>query len=169
MPRSISAELKAELLQPQTGTLVLLFATITHPSLALPIRVVNDVKDYVYGGETFAGFPFSLTLLTDGEGPPTGAITIQNVDRRVGGTVLALRSPPRLKLEVLSSTDFDMDADPRVPLGTPVVEYEADWLYMRNIRADSTAIQAELSSLDPVSVPWPAIRSVKNRLPALYR
>ena len=91
----------------------LCFLTITHDDLAEPIRVVWDTKDFVYGGETFIGFPFDLEILSDDEKPPQAKLTIQNIDPRIGDSIRELSSPPRLKIELLSSADFDLTVDPR--------------------------------------------------------
>lgn len=169
MTRSISDALLAEMVQPQSGVLLLQFAEISHPSLALPIRVVSDVKDYVWGGETYSGVPFRLELLSDGERPPRGAITIQNVDRRIGEMARALATPPHLTITLLSSDDFDLTADPRTETGTATVEYQASHLRLKKIRADAIAVQAEIMSFDPSAEPWPQTRATKDRLPGLFR
>jgi Domain of unknown function (DUF1833) len=98
----------------------LCFLTISHPTLSEPIRVVWDTKDFIYGGYTWTGFPFDLEILSDDEQPPQARLVIQNVDPRIGDTIRALTSPPRLKIELLSSADFDLTVDPRVesaPIG----------------------------------------------------
>jgi Concanavalin A-like lectin/glucanases superfamily/Domain of unknown function (DUF1833) len=95
----------------------LCFLTISHPTLSEPIRVVWDTKDFVYDGNTFTGFPFDLEILSDDEQPPQARLVIQNVDPRIGDTIRALTSPPRLKIELLSSDDFDLTVDPRIETG----------------------------------------------------
>lgn len=84
----------------------LCFLTLSHDQLDEPIRVVWDTHDFYYGTETFIGFPFDVSILSDDETPPTAQLTIQNVDPRIGETIRRLSSPPRLKIELSLSSDF---------------------------------------------------------------
>jgi len=47
MARQISASLRKELEDQETGDAILVFITITHPDLDEAIRVVSDTVDYV--------------------------------------------------------------------------------------------------------------------------
>ena len=100
----------------------LVFLTITHPSIT-PVYVVWDTKDYIYNGNTFIGFPFDFAILSDDESTPQARLTIQNVDPRIGDAIRTLMTPPSLKIELLSSADFDTSVTPRVAIGTPTVVF----------------------------------------------
>lgn len=71
-----------------------------------PIRVVWDTHDFYFAEDVYIGFPFDLTILSDDENPPTAQLTIQNVDPRIGDTIRALTSPPRLKIQLSLSSNF---------------------------------------------------------------
>jgi len=170
MPRLITDALKQELLAPRTGEVILQFATISHVDLTDPIRVVSDIKNYVLGTDPFIGCPFKIALVSDGERPPRAVVSIQNADRRVGEVVCSITTPPRFKLQLLSSLDFDLTVDPRVELSPPAtVEYEADFLFLREIKVDAITIEAELTTNVFTAEPWPVVRATKDKLPGLFR
>lgn len=127
MPRSLTAPFRYSLERQETGEALIVFVTITHPELPSAIRVANDAVDYVWNGDTYIGFPFDISLISDGDQPPSARLTVQNVDRRIGEAVRDLTSPPRLRIDLLAASDFDETANPRVPknlaiYGTPLTE-----------------------------------------------
>lgn len=80
MPRNYSEEYKSTLAQVSSneGTLVLL--TIVHPSLSIPVRIVNDMQDLESNGDLYIGCPFKCVLPDDFEGQlPKAALSIDNV------------------------------------------------------------------------------------------
>lgn len=146
----------------------LIFVTISHPLLLVPVRVVWDSKDFVYGGNTFTGFPFDLTLLSDDDNAPKAQLTFQNVDQSIGETIRNLGQAPRLKIEFLHSSDFDLTVTPRVPLGTPSVVLTADKLYLSNVKVDVLTVTADINGWDFSQRVWPSQRATQDFLPALY-
>lgn len=168
--RSLSTPFRNSLEASANGDAALLFATISHPSLTGPIRVVNDIVDYVWGGETFYGLPFMMEFLSDGDRPPSGKLTIQNIDRRIGQAIIKLDVSPGIQIDVLPSSDFGAAvAGVRTEIGTPTAEYSAPRLRLRNVTGDAMAIEGELWSYDLSREPYPAVRSTKDRLPGLFR
>jgi hypothetical protein len=150
----------------------LCFLTISHPTLSDPIRVVWDTKDFVYGGNTFTGFPFDLEILSDDEQPPQARLVIQNVDPRIGDTIRALTSPPRLKIELLSSNDFDLTVDPRTEIGgSPgtIVVYSADRLFLTNVTVDVMAVSGTIVGWDYLQRVWPGPRAMQSSFAGLFR
>src|SRR5581483_2350961 len=87
-----------------SSEIFVIFATITHPALEDAIRVNSDAPgvDYLYQGNTYFGFGFSISLLTDDEQPPQAKIAIANVEKAIGAAVLLLDTAPRLKLELFA-------------------------------------------------------------------
>ena len=158
MPRSISQLLLQELYAPRTGEIPLLFLELDHSEIIDPIRVVNDIKDYVYLTNTYIGCPFNFNLMSDDETrQPRAQISIQNVDRTICNTILA-------------SNQFDLTADPRTEISSPsVIEYEADFLTIKNISVSVAAITGTIESFDFTREPWPFVRATKERLPGLFR
>lgn len=151
-----------------SSEVVLIFVTITHPTLDAPIYLNSDIKDYVLNGNTYLGAALTISLLSDQIQAPQAKVSIPNVDRAIGESVLGLTSSPQIKMEVYARSDFD-GSDPRMGIGTPAVEYRAAYLFLRNVSCDAVGFTADLLSYDLSSEPWPAIRSTKNRLPGLYR
>ncbi|WP_018456799.1 DUF1833 family protein [Bradyrhizobium sp. WSM4349] len=183
MPRSLSQGYRNELEASRSAEVTLVFATITHPDIVDPIRVVSDVVDYMRVLNDLAGapvsvryigIPFDIELLTDGDAPPRGKITIQNVDQAVGAAIEDMSDSPRLMLEILALSDFgDIeiidDRRTRQPLGTPTIEYSAAHLSLKNITGNAISVSADITVYDVQREPWPGIRTTQNRLPGLYR
>lgn len=169
MPRTLSASFRQAVESRYSDAVDLVFLTISHPTLAEAIRVVSDTVDYVYDGETWTGFPFDLQLLSDDDQPPQAKLEIQNVDTLIGRTVRALSLPPRLKIELLSSADFDLNADPRTALGTPSVEYTADALFLVDVTMDAMTVSGTIRGWDFLQRVWPGRRATQDRYPGLFR
>jgi len=169
MPRALSAPLRHALERQETGAAIIVFLTVTHPELPVTIRVASDAADYLWGGETWRGIPVDVTLVSDGDRPPSARLSMQNVDRRIGEAVRGLSSPPRLRIDLVSASAFNETAVPRVPLdGEPEAEYSAPHLFLRNVKADDF-LEAEIAGWNYVQEVWPGIRATQNRLPGLYR
>lgn len=179
--RTLTAAFRNSLEASVSSEVVLVFATITHASLTT-IRVVSEdhggvshyegeIINYRYGGELFLGCPFMIDLLTDDDRPPRARIAVPDVNRTIGIEILALADSPRIKIELLKLSDFSaaIDVDnARNPVGTPTVEYVADYLYLKNVSGDAVMLQAEIQSYDLVGESWPLTRSTQDRLPALW-
>jgi len=166
--RTISADFRDDVESTNGGDVAVWFFTITHPDLETPLYFNSDIVDYVYGGNTFKGTGCGMPLLTDDENPPQAKFTVPNVDRIIGETVLAISDAPRFSIQVMARSDFD-DSNPRQPVGTPTIEYEADYLYLRNVSCDAWQLTADIVSYDVTTEPWPKIRATPDYLPALFR
>lgn len=171
MPRNVTASFRQAAESSFNDEVDLVFLTITHPTLSEPILLNWDTKDFVYGGATFTGFPFDIELLSDDEGPPTARLQIQNIDPRIGDTIRMLTTPPQLKIELLSSADFNLTVDPRVELGspTPTVVYSADRLFLVNVAVDVISISGQIVGWDYVQRVWPGKRATQAYFPGLFR
>lgn len=166
--RTLGNSFRTTIESSSSAEIVLIFVTITHPTLEAPIFLNNDIKDYILNGNTYLGAAISISLLSDEIGMPKAKVSIPNVDRAIGEAVLGLTTSPQIEMDVYARSDFD-NSDPRVAIGTPTVEYRAQLLFLRNVTCDPLGFTADLLSYDLSSEPWPAIRSTKNRLPGLYR
>lgn len=169
MPRSITASFRKEAEAVFSPEADLCFLTISHTQLSDPIRVVWDTKDYIYGGNTFIGFPFDIQILSDDEGPPKAQLAIQNVDSRIGETIRVLQTPPRLKLEMLSTLDFNVNVDPRTAIGTPNVVYSFDKAFLTNCKIDFLTVSADIVGWDYLQRVWPGKRATQALFPGLFR
>lgn len=169
MPRNVSLSIRKELEAQLSPEADLLFLTISHPLLSDPIRVVNDTKDFSRGGFTWTGFPFDIQIMTDDESPPKAEISIQNIDSRIGETIRGLRTPPRMKLELCSSLDFDINANPRTEIGAATVVYSFDRAFLVNTKVDFLTVSAEISGWDYQQRVWPGVRATQTKFPGLFR
>lgn len=169
MERLISQSLRRELEKQESGEELLVFLTITHPSLDEAIRVVCDPEDFIYDGETYIGFIFDIAILSDNDRPPETRLTVQNVDEQIGHAIKSLIGPPRVKIEILALSDFDTSVIPRVPLGTPTVEYRADQLFLVDVDGDDGEITGRITSWDYSQTTYPGIRATQRRCPGLYK
>ncbi|MFG1238001.1 DUF1833 family protein [Xanthobacter autotrophicus DSM 597] len=169
MRRVIPSSLRRVLDLQESGEAIIGFLTISHASLATSIRVAADGVDYLWLGETWIGFPFKFALLSDGEGAPRTQIEVQNVDRKIGDALRAITSPARVQIDILAASEFDQGADPRTPLGTPLVAYSAKHLFLVNVSVNPLAVTGDLVSWDYTQDTWPGRRATQERCPALYR
>jgi hypothetical protein len=165
--RNVSASFRRQIEAIAADDPLVMFAEVYAGELLEPVRVNSDITDYLYAGHTWIGCGFALIFLSDDERPPRARVSIPNVDRRIGAAVLAVPSV-RLNLQLMLKSDFD-DNEPRQPIGTPVPEYVARHLFLRNVSCDALALTGEISSFDLAAEPWPKIRSTPDLLPGLYR
>lgn len=79
--------------------------TLTHSSLATPIRIVRNRKAITASGNQFLAYPFEVELPSDVEDVPQARITIANISRRIGKAIEQMVEPPNCLLELaLAST-----------------------------------------------------------------
>jgi hypothetical protein len=169
MPRTITSAYRIATHSSFRTEVDLCFVTITHSALASPIYVVWDTKDFIKGGITFSGFPFDLEILTDDESPPTAHLQLQNISPQIGDAIRALLTPPRLKIELCVSTDWNLTVTPRTEIGTATVVYTADQLYLVNVTVDAMMITGQIVGWDYVQRVWPAERATEVNFPGLFR
>lgn len=169
MTRAVPLSLRQSMEASFSDEVNLIFVTLSHATLADPIRVVLDTKDYVYSGNTFIGFPFDIQLLSDDEQPPTAKLSFQNVDSEIGHAVRLLTSPPRLKIQLLHSDDFDLFVTPRVAIGTPDVISLGDELFLINIQVTAQDVSGDIKGWDYLQRVYPGLRVTQAALPGAFR
>jgi len=167
--RNVPAAAMTALNSQETGDFALVFLTIDHPILTTPIRVVSDAKDFELDGNTFQGFQFEITLLTDNEEPPRAELAFQNVDRLVTKVLHDIDEPCVLKIEVIWSDQFTLTADPRTEIGTAARMYTAENLYLTNVEVDALFVRGTLRTWNYTQELWPGMMATKTRLPGLFR
>lgn len=172
MPRTLPPELLRELNRQESAELLLVFMTITHPTLTDVIRVVSDPRSFVLDGETHVGFRFDIRLLTDNEAAPFAQLTIQNVDKRIPTALLNVNQPARVHIQVIAGSEFDLNAEPCGELGGPGSAqriHDSPMLYMTEVEADAIQITARIVSWDYTQELWPGMMATKDRFPGLFR
>lgn len=167
--RTLATATRAAIEREASPDALLAFLTITHPALAYPIRVVSDVVDYVWSGLTYTGLPFEISAVTDDESAPSSEIRVQNVDRRIGAALRALPDRAAVRLDVLSSADFDLSVEPRAEVGTAAPIYGFAYFELVDVTANAVEITGRLFLRDPTQEPWPGIAATQSRLPGLFR
>ena len=101
--RTITPATLRDMLVEDTGRVILICLTISHPTMATPIRLVNDIKDLTWGGDTFIGMPFTVTLAGETEETISDVtLTVENVDRRMVEAVRTIQSAPTLLLQIVT-------------------------------------------------------------------
>lgn len=165
--RTLASSFRSALEARYNGDAIVIFATVTHGDLASPLYFNSDIVNYVYGGNTYIGAAFALTLVTDDEQTPQAKVAIHNVDQVIGSTIQGLATSPAIAIQIFAKSDFT-DDNPRVVIATPTVEYSAPILYLRNVSCDAMQLSADLYSMDISTEPWPAIRATKDRVPGLF-
>lgn len=168
MIRAAAAAVRADLEATESPHALLGFLTITHPLLAPPIRIVSDIFDYEMGGANYKGLPFEVEVLNDSEAMPEARLRVQNIDRRIGEALLAIRDRARVKLEVISAADFDLTVEPRVPTGAPAVIHGFDHLELVDVEANPIEVTGRLILRDYAQEPC-GLNATQSRCPGLFR
>lgn len=167
--RDVPLSVRREFEKQESGHVPLIFLTITHPQVQDAIRVVSDIKDYVFGGLTYVGFPFDILLPSDSDGPPTATLSIQNVDRVIGDTLRQVSDPARMSIVIVSSADFDLAVDPRTEIGTAPEMFRYDHGFLVDVEVDVLQVTGTIRGWDYRSELWPGLRATQDMCPGLFR
>ncbi len=170
MVRILPPEVLRELNRQESAELLLVFMTITHPTLTDVIRVVSDPRDFMLDGNQHIGFRFDIRLLTDNEAAPFAQLTIQNVDKRIPIALLEVNQPARVHIQVIAGSECNLEEAPCTELGknTPRV-YNAPMLYLTEVEGDAMQITGRIVSWDYTQELWPGMMATKDRFPGLFR
>jgi hypothetical protein len=162
MTRDLSSALKEQLFTPFRDEDFRLLLTVDHPTFAQPFRFVsgdpNELASLTSNGATFTTFPFELALLSDEDGEPQAQIRVQNVDDRIGSTLLGLPDDTvsvRVQVVLRASPD--------------VIEYDAQGLELVDVQVDAIAVRGALRmrGLSTEPVPGRILTSIVS--PVLFR
>ena len=167
--RVIDADIRRALESQGSEHVLLAFMVVEHERLTAPLRLVNDVTDFVLDGDTYQGILFGFKLLPDGDEVPTTDIVIPNVDRRIGQVLRPLGGRARVSLSIYSSADFDLSVFPRVQVGSPSVIYSWSRFDLIEVDHNETEVTGKLILRDPTQEQWPGISATRSRLPGLWR
>jgi len=166
MTRSIPAD--SEIFAETSQHAILPFLRIDHPSLAEPIRVVSDIVDYSWSGETWVGVPFGFRLLTDGEAAPETQIVVQNVDRAIGTALRKMSGSATISLWILTSADFPPPADPPVSPGVVTPLYAFEGYDLVDVTINPIQISGRVVIRDYATESYPGVRATQSRCPGLF-
>jgi len=102
MANSLTPELLAQLYNQESEDVFLTLLTLTHPSFAAPIRLVNNSVDIISRGDTFIAFPFKLKLpVDDGESAREVSIEFDNVSLEILDELRTVTTSIEVKMEMV--------------------------------------------------------------------
>ena len=172
LSRVVTDVTRRELDRQESAEFYLVFLTINQRDLKDAITVVSDPEDFTLNSVLFKGFQFDIKLLNDGESMPQAQLTVQNVDKSIGNAILNISDPPRLEIQVIAGSMFDLGTYPRVPIyaaDTDVARvYRAKQLYLTEVEGDEMTVSGTIRSWDYTQETWPGMRATANRFPGLY-
>jgi hypothetical protein len=178
MARTIPVLSRRILEQSSASDPILVFVSVTHPTMPNAIQLVVDGVDYLINGSTWHQSFFELDLLTDTEKPPQANFRFPNVDRAAITMLQNVSGPCRVEFALLPASYFDLTADPRTvkpgltviwdraPAGSLI--YRAQSLFLTTITADQIQVQGTLRSWDFTTESWPDKRATQVLLPGVF-
>ncbi|TCM84776.1 DUF1833 family protein [Rhodovulum steppense] len=167
--RPIPATIRETLERSSIPDALLAFLTIEHENLPEPILAVSDVLDYVWRGHVFQGVPFGFRLASDNDAAPTAELRVKNVDRVLGEAVRRLPGRARIRVELLSSADFDLTAVPRTEIGTATPIYAMRHFELIDVTGQPIEVTGTVMLRDYAQEPWPGVSATASRCPGLFR
>lgn len=157
MSRDTSLAARMALNAQETGEAFLILLTLSHPAMQEPLRVTSDAVETQSRGESFAPFPFELTLPDDdGNGAPQARLAIDNVDRQIVRALRELGSAPFVLMEIVRAADPD------------TVEARFVDFRLTDITYDSRVVEGILGIEDFTSEPYPANVFSPGLFPGLF-
>lgn len=161
MARPLSDVARRAIFAGQTGEVFLILLTIAHPTLPQPLRVTSDGRDTVSRGERFQRFPFEITMpeSTDAA-PPTVALRICNVDRRITEAVrvaVGEGTPIAVRMEVVLASSPD------------VVECGPFDFKLREVTYDAIVVEGSLRMEDLLNDRFPVLEFTPASHPGLFQ
>lgn len=130
--------------------------TISHSSLATPLRFVNNNENIVSRGNTYTAFPFEIDLPNDDpDQPPKAQLRIDNVDRSIVQTIRTITSPPTVTIEVILAS------------APNTVEVSFTNLTLRNVSYDESEVTGELV-FDAIYTEPVSVTMTPSRFPGMF-
>ena len=134
----------------------LVLLTLSHDTLAEPIRIVRNRKAITSRSNTYLAYPFEIELPTDGEESPSARITVANVSRSIGYALEALVEPPECLIEIVLASTPD------------TVERAWDEFSFTQATWDAFRMTATIQQLAFWDEPWPKKFIRPNNFPGMF-
>ena len=157
MSRSLSTLARQAIFAQETKEVFLLLLTINEATLQDPIRVANNTRDIVSGGETFVGYPFAITLPDErDDGIPQMTLRIDNVSQSIVRALRSITSPPTIQLDIVLADSPDT--------------FEASFtgFTLRRASYDALIVEGALTLEDVLNQGFPALSFTPSVTPALF-
>lgn len=167
--RSIPTGTLRELNRLNSGEFFPVFLEVIHPNIIGVLRFVADNVDYVYGGNTYMGYPFKISLLNDADELPSAVLTIQNITKEIETAIKDSTTPATIAIFVSDSSSFNMTVKPRAEIGTANILWRADDLFLTQVEGNAVQISGRIVTWAYEQEPYPFIRATQDRTPALFR
>ena len=160
MPRPLSDALKTAMYAQETGEVMLAICTISHASILNgPLRVVNDLQDFVSDGLTYTAFPFQVTLPTDGQDTlPRLRLVLDNIDRSIIQAIRGIppSTPPMVQVDLVMASQPD------------TIEVSFTNLTLRNVDYDQFVVEGDLALDEDDREPFPSASFTPQLFPGLF-
>jgi hypothetical protein len=160
--RNLSARFKRQLFKPFRDDDFRALLTIDHSSFDEPYRFVsgnpNEFKSLTSNGLVFTTFPFEVNFLSDDDREPEATLTIQNVDDRIGTTILNLSEET---LTVMLQSVLRETPD--------VIEYEVVNLELVDVEINAVTVSGKLAIRGLSTEPCPGRRVNNATSPVFFR
>lgn len=143
----------------QTGTLVLVLATFSHPIAGIR-RLVNDTQGLTSNGDVFEAYPFSVVLMADKpDDQPVMTLRAANVSREVlayARTAAASGTRAKVTIQIVAHDEPDI-------IGAQYTNLEAsEWKY------DLEQINCKLTFRSYQNEPFPAESFTPGAVPGVF-
>lgn len=153
--RVLSLNLREALFAQDSGEVVIFLLTITHASLAIPIRLTTDATErkstdpLVYRtmsrGDEFLYAGVDITIPDEQDrSPPASKLTVENVTRGLIPLARSISTPPSVKIEAVLASSLD------------AVEMTWPALDMSNLQYDANQLVFDLTMDSLVTEPFPS-------------
>lgn len=156
MARTLSTPALNSLMDEATHEVWLVLLTISHASLAAPIRVVHNNENITSRGNEFTAYAFQFIMPGQGgDGPGEAQLSIDNTDRVIVETIRLITDAPDVLVEVILADTPD------------VVEISLPPLKLRDVTYNASTVTGFLRFEDLVTEPV-SETITPSRLPALF-
>lgn len=167
MSRSVSLTFREAMNAQETGEVVIVLMTISHPSYPTPLRLSSDPTTLLseaplqYGtvsrGQTYLFCPFSTTLPDDvDERAPTARLALENVSRDLVAIIRSISTPATATIEVVLASSPDS------------VEIEYPQFEVKSAQYNANIMTLELSIDALTDEPYPAGTFSPSAFPGLF-
>jgi hypothetical protein len=155
--RLFSSRLKAALTAQESGEVLVMLLTFSHPALPTPIRVSSDSQNTVSGGVTYLPFPFQIGMPDDSaDQMPQAQITIDAIDRSFITALRLIPDAPTITMVFVLASQPDT--------------IEASWTFMmRDVAYDAFSITGVLSYEQVLDEPYPGDQVTPSTMPAVFQ
>lgn len=165
--RTVSANFRKALFDQESAEVPIFLVTITHDSLATPIRLSTDATERLsetpltYGttsrGDEYLFVGMEIAIPDEGDRmSPASKLTIQNVSRELIPLARSVTTPPRVAIECVLASDPD------------TVEFSIPIMEMAGLQYDAATLTFSLVVDALSSEPFGAGRFTPAGFPGLF-